>query len=162
MRLLMAITIILLTTAADVLPNNAESPGAINPNVTQDNIHQTICVKGWSQSVRPLDSFTEPLKLHLLVEHAPGDNPRQFELDHRVPIEDGGCPTCVANLWLQPWRDSHHHVCQPAVLMDAACKDRLENLVHRRICAGQMSLATGQAIFLGDWITAYGQYVPPR
>ncbi len=152
MRLPLLAALALITmAAADVEP---DQPGAISQTVTQDNIHQTICMKRWSKRARPSVNVTEPLKYRLLKHH-PGADPRQFELDHRVPIEDGGCPDCVENLWLEPWRDPTHHKCVPNVMMDAACKDKLENLVHRQICSGQMTLAQGQAVFLGDWIANY-------
>ena len=127
--------------------------------MTQDNIHEKICQPGSSPEVRPSVAFTQPLKLRLLREQYPGADPHEFELDHRVPIEDGGCPDCISNLWLEPWRDPHDHTCQPDVLMDAACKDRLERFVHREICSERMSLDQGRAIFLGDWIEAFHAYV---
>jgi hypothetical protein len=46
-------------------------------------------------------------------------------------------------------------------MMDAACKDRLENYVHRSICSGSMTLTQGQQIFLGNWIDAYNALWPP-
>jgi len=143
-----------LAVAAPVIPD-AQSPGAVDPMVTQENIHETICAPGWSKEVRPSRNWSSPIKQRLLRQQHPDADSRAFELDHRVPIEDGGCPNCVTNLWLQPWRDPHHHVCQFDVLPDAACKDRLENYVHRQICSGKMTLDQGRAVFLGDWTKAY-------
>jgi hypothetical protein len=65
-------------------------------------------------------------------------------------------------MWLEPWRDPDHHVCQPDVMMDAACKDRLERFVHRELCTGRMTLDEGRTIFLGDWIDAYHTYFDLR
>lgn len=130
------------------------APGAIDPRVTQENLATTICQSGWSKSVRPPVSFTAPIK-RKLMEQSNATDPHAFELDHKVPISSGGCPDCLTNLWLQPWSQPEHHHCSPELGMDAACKDRLENFVHRQICTGQMTLAQGQSIFLGDWIAAY-------
>jgi len=149
-RLITLAAVALLTMAADLVPDDQQAPGAINAAVTQANIAETICARGWSERVRPPLSFTEPIKRRLL-----GAGADQFELDHRVPIEVGGCPDCVSNLWLQPWRDPRHHACNPDVMLDAACKDELENAVRRRICSGRMTLAQGQAIFLGDWTAGF-------
>ncbi|MFF3517985.1 hypothetical protein [Streptomyces sp. NPDC002573] len=44
------------------LPGSSCTPGAYNPDVTQSNIHSTICVSGWSATVRPPTSYTNPLK----------------------------------------------------------------------------------------------------
>src|SRR5262249_9192536 len=46
-----------------VLPNSTCQPGATNPDVTQSTIGQTICVSGWTQTVRPPTSYTNPLKV---------------------------------------------------------------------------------------------------
>ena len=43
-------------------PNATLTPGATNPEVTQENIHDTICVKGWTDTVRPPSSYTNKLK----------------------------------------------------------------------------------------------------
>jgi PBP1b-binding outer membrane lipoprotein LpoB len=37
----------------DLYPNPDITPGATNPDVTQGTIHQTICVKNWTATVRP-------------------------------------------------------------------------------------------------------------
>jgi len=40
--------------------------GALNPDVAQDTIAQTICVAGYTKSVRPVTSFTNGVKMLLL------------------------------------------------------------------------------------------------
>jgi hypothetical protein len=42
--------------AQSARPDPHRTPGAINPAVTQDTIASTICVKGWTRTVRPLGS----------------------------------------------------------------------------------------------------------
>ena len=138
---------------------NQTAQGAINPEVTQENLQETICHKGWSKTVRPDSSWSMRIKRRLLREQHPEAASREFELDHRVPIEEGGCPNCESNVWLEPWRDPGEHKCVPDQMLDAACKDVLENLVHRRTCSGQMTLREGQAAFLGDWRQAYHRLV---
>lgn len=44
------------------LPDRHCTPGAVNPAVTQKNIHSTICKKGWTATIRPRESYTEALK----------------------------------------------------------------------------------------------------
>lgn len=39
-----------LALAGD-LPNPRMTPGAIDPSVTQENIHKTVCVKGYTKTV---------------------------------------------------------------------------------------------------------------
>ena len=47
---------------AGFLPDHSLTPGVIDPRVTQANIKSTICKKGYTASVRPPESYTEPLK----------------------------------------------------------------------------------------------------
>lgn len=59
----------------------------------------------------------------------------QYELDHKVPLEVGGHPDSVNNLWLEP-------------VDEARVKDRLENAVRRDVCAGKLPLRQGQRKFI--------------
>src|SRR4051794_30866104 len=40
-----------------VLPNRALTPGATNPNVTQSSIPRTICLTGYTSTIRPSSSY---------------------------------------------------------------------------------------------------------
>ena len=42
--------------------------GSLNPNVTQDNIQQTVCVSGWTKEIRPSSSYTTKLKIQQMKE----------------------------------------------------------------------------------------------
>ncbi|MEU1596054.1 hypothetical protein ABZ468_25155 [Streptomyces sp. NPDC005708] len=47
------------------------TPGAYNPDVTQSNIHSTICVSGWTATVRPPTSgFVGEFRERLLLSGA--------------------------------------------------------------------------------------------
>ena len=48
--------------AQGALPDPARTPGAINPAIKQDNIGETICVRGWTRTVRPPSEVTYVLK----------------------------------------------------------------------------------------------------
>ena len=45
------------------LPDPICTPGVVNPKVTQDNIQKTICVSGYTKTIRPPVSYTNKLKL---------------------------------------------------------------------------------------------------
>ena len=45
------------------------TPGVVNPNVTQENIAQTICVPGFTRTIRPPASYTSSLKVRQIVEY---------------------------------------------------------------------------------------------
>ncbi len=120
--------------------------GVANPVVTDANVRTTICVSGWTKTVRPPVSYTDKLKRELLP---PGANIADFELDHVWPIEDGGDPKNPDNLRLQRWTGPD----------GARAKDVVETAVHRAICAGTMTIAQGHAE-LAAWIEAHRPYEP--
>src|SRR5689334_838052 len=50
---------------------------ALNPAVTQATIHATICVSGWTATVRPPSSYTSELKVEQLAAFGFADkNPK--------------------------------------------------------------------------------------
>jgi hypothetical protein len=134
------------------LPRHNLTPGAVDPRVTQANIQSTICVSGYTRTVRPSESYTYNLKVSQLYNgyNYRGDtSTHDYEEDHLVPLEVGGNPTSVKNLWPEP-----RHI-----LWGASKKDALENAIHRLVCDNVMSLAAGQRIFESNWIAAYHTYV---
>lgn len=118
--------------------------GVANPAVTDATIGQTICVKGWTATIRPAASYTTKLKREQLPL---GSALKPFEEDHVWPLEAGGNPTDPRNLRPQPWigPDGAH------------AKDVIENQVHRAICNHAMTLAQGHAV-LSAWIVAHHPY----
>jgi len=124
-------------------------PGAINPDVTQANIMQTVCVPNWSLSVRPPTSYTNALKLSMLKALGLPGTISVYEGDHRVEIAGGGAPRDPRNIWDQP-------------MDEARLKDRLEAFEHRQLCSGKISLKDEQAIFLGNFWKAYDQLAPKQ
>lgn len=132
------------------LPNPEITPGAVNSSITQENINDTICVKGYTKKVRPPANYTSKLKKNQIAQYELADtNPKHYEEDHLIPLEIGGDPHDPKNLWPEPWNSE----------WSAKKKDRLENALHRRVCDGEISLKDAQAAIAHDWIAAYRQYV---
>src|SRR5436309_7293832 len=78
---------------ASGLPDPERTPGIPNPEVTQDNIHQTICVSGWTKTIRPPTKYTNELKLKQIEEYGYTDkNPANYEEDHLISLQHGGHP----------------------------------------------------------------------
>ena len=141
-------------TVESGLPNTKSTPGAVNPNVSQANIRTTICVSGWTATVRPPASYTNKLKFDQLNSgyNLNGDlNAKDYEEDHIVPLEVGGNPSSPLNLFPEP-----RHI-----KLSAFLKDQLENRIHRLVCSGQLTLKAGQAVFLTNWEKGYAKYVGP-
>jgi hypothetical protein len=140
---------------SNALPNPNLTPGAIDPSVLQDNIDSTICVHRWTRTVRPPESYTEPLKRQQIREYGDRDHRlRDYEEDHLVPLELGGAPADPRNLWPEP-----HY---PANGWGSYAKDRLENAFNDLVCRGVLPLAAAQSAIASDWITAYRRYVGPE
>ncbi len=134
------------------LPIHSLTPGAIDSAVTQSNISTTICVLGYTKTVRPPVSYTTPLKRAQLAGSYSRYNDlmtKDFEEDHLIPLELGGAPKNPKNLWPEPWNGS----------AGARMKDRLENKLHLLVCSEKLSLATAQRAIARDWLTAYSKYV---
>lgn len=136
--------------AGHVRPDPVVTPGATNPAVTEDNILQTICVRGWTRTVRPPEEYTYQLKRHQLYAWGYRDpSTHDYEEDHLIPLELGGSPTSPKNLWPEPWRGQ----------WNAHTKDRLENYLHKQVCSGRMPLEEAQQEIATDWIAAFQKYL---
>ena len=114
---------------ADIYPDPVRTPGAANPQVTQQNIKDNICNRQWSTKlIRPPAGYTSKLKRKQLREYgdtvhqakaqlvnpdtgkvdatrcvAHSDNMACYEEDHLISLEDGGDPTDPRNLWPEPY-----------------------------------------------------------
>lgn len=133
------------------LPDPTCQPGAADPAVTQGNIHDTICAIGYTTRVRPPASYTDALKRDLVRRYGLSGSLSAFELDHLVPLEVGGAPRSVRNLWPEG-RNQHP---------GADEKDHLENLLHTRVCNGSIALADAQRMFEQNWVQAWEQLGRP-
>lgn len=139
---------------SNAVPDPRMTPGALNPAVTQQTIHSTICVKGYTRTIRPDEAYTERLKRGQIAAYGYTDHRlRDYEEDHLVSLELGGSPTDPHNLWPEP-----HHVVGG---WGSYAKDRLENTLRRLVCRGALPLATAQRAIAHDWIAAYRQFIGP-
>lgn len=109
----------------------ALTPGALNPDVTQRTIRQTICSRGWTKTVRPPVSYTNALKLTQIRAYGFTGGPADYQEDHFISLELGGAPRDTKNLW-------------PERRPRADNVDKLENDLNAKVCSGEISLAEGQ------------------
>jgi hypothetical protein len=135
------------------LPDAARTPGSVDPAVTQDNIQSTVCVRGYTQTVRPDKKYTNRLKREQLRQYKYADtDPRNYELDHLIPLSIGGDPKDPDNLWPQPRSGA----------WSAEQKNELEWIVYKMVCRGELSLAEAQQRVAKNWVEAYQAWVPSR
>jgi hypothetical protein len=134
----------------DIYPDPIRTPGATDPDITGDNVHETICNPRWStRSIRPPAHYTDELKREQLQEYDDVDtNPRDFEEDHLIPLELGGNPTDPKNLWPEPYEAS---------IPDggARFKDKVESYLHKQVCEGSLNLEEAQREIATDWYSVY-------
>ncbi|WP_042409595.1 hypothetical protein [Streptacidiphilus carbonis] len=135
------------STAYLPLPDPSCTPGATNPDVTQDTIDSTICVSGWTATVRPSTSYTNALKIKQIAEYGYADtSTADYEEDHFIPLELGGAPKDPLNLWPEPHADSNGGT--------STQKDTVENKLKKAVCNGSATLVDAQDAIAADWTTA--------
>jgi hypothetical protein len=133
------------------MPDPHCTPGALNPAVTQSTISSTICKSGWTSSVRPGESVTEPEKLASIKAYGDTGPVSSYEYDHQVPLELGGAVNDARNLWPEPDYASHSgFYLNP--------KDHLERALNRLVCGGKMPLSKAQQVIASEWVSAYHHY----
>lgn len=120
-------------------PDRRCTPGALNPAVTQRTIDRTICVSGWTKTVRPPESVTEREKVASMAAYGDSGSTHGYEYDHLVSLELGGATNDARNLWPEPGGSPNP-------------KDSVENALHRQVCSGEMSLARAQHVIATDWV----------
>jgi hypothetical protein len=117
--------------APAVLADPLRTPGVLNPDVTQSNIRRTICVPGWTRTVRPPVEYTNALKAKQMRAYRELGSPSDYQEDHLISLELGGNPTDPRNLWPEPYPR-------------AARVDQIENDLNAKVCSGALSLADAQ------------------
>jgi len=133
------------------LPDANLTPGTIDPYVTPQNLHSTVCVKGYTASVRPDKRVTNRLKREQIRQYRYADtNPQNYEQDHLIPLSIGGSPSDPQNLWPQPRKGE----------WGAEQKNDLEFVVYKLVCQGKLPLAEAQQRIARNWIEAYQAWVP--
>jgi len=120
------------------------TPGALNPAVTQATIQHTICVMGWTSTVRPPESVTEPEKRASMAAYGATGPLSAYEYDHFVPLQLGGAVNDPRNLWPEPGASPNP-------------KDAVESDLRSEVCAGRMTLADAQRAIVSDWTKLAGQ-----
>jgi hypothetical protein len=113
---------------AAVLPR---VPGVLDPDVTQATIGSTICVRGWTATIRPPVDYTNALKLRQMRRYGLTGPPSAYQEDHLISLELGGDPADPRNLWPEPYPR-------------AAAVDRIENELNDEVCSGRLTLSEAQ------------------
>ena len=139
---------------ADVCHVNGVTFCALNPAVTQATIGTTICVRGWTATIRPPASYTDALKLQQLQQFAgqhqgdPQWSAAGTEEDHRLSLDLGGAAKDPMNL-------------SPEVHRGSALKDQEEAALggsQGKVCRGEMTLQEAQQELISTWLAEWPGY----
>lgn len=128
----------------------------ITPGVARNDLSKAdICKTKWGSDERYV---TSKMKMQVFANYGltgnddpactPDIHGRRCEIDHLISRELGGADD-VNNLWPQaygskPW--------------NATLKDKLENRLHKEVCAGNISLEKAQKEISEDWRILYKKY----
>ena len=132
-----------------ILPDSTRHPGAMNPDVTSENLDQTICANGFTKGIRPPDAYTSALKSQQLADESLPGNPSDYEEDHLISLELGGATRDPKNLWPEPWEKRGSKLANPGT--GAESKDKVENETNHLVCSGALPLSDAQARIASDW-----------
>jgi len=139
-------TLCLLATPAFAqvaMPDPQLTPGATRPLTTKQ-----VCTIKWGRDERHLSQSTKKqvCVAYGITSGCPGP---KWELDHSKSRELAGSDD-RKNIWPQP-------------IKEARMKDRLENLLHKKVCAGEISLPEAQREIGGsNWYVYYKKYFPEK
>lgn len=122
---------------------------ALNPDVKQSTIDKTICVSGYTKTVRPSVTYTNGVKRKLMkAQGIPPSDAGLWELDHLVALGSGGHPRSLNNLVLQKFAGPD----------GALVKDKFELRMQKKICARKIPLAVVQSCMYNDWQACNRKY----
>jgi len=137
--------------ADDAVPDLAKTPGLARAGLSV----QKICTIKWGKDERHV---TDAMKKAVFAAYGYSgyQDPRcvadahgkTCEIDHLVSRELGGADE-VKNLWPEaygstPW--------------NAHLKDKLENRLHKEVCAKHITITQARSMIVNDWRQAYVKY----
>ena len=139
-RIKSACHVVAVSVSVAIIPESVRAEELpTNPAVTQATIGETICIPGWTKTVRPSARYTARIKIKLIRELELDEALLvDFELDHRIPLALGGAPSDPRNLELQPWDE-------------APQKDAVEACLAHAVCAGKITLDDARERIWRDW-----------
>jgi hypothetical protein len=147
---LFAIAFFSTSILADDIPNLNKTPGAIRSGLTKEK----ICTTKWGKDERHVTAAMKRQIFELYGYSGYGDphcvpaGKRTCEIDHLISRELGGADV-VENLWPQAYGTSP---------WNAVLKDKLENRLHKEMCANRITLAQARSMLVNDWRKGYRKY----
>jgi hypothetical protein len=152
-RILLLVSTLLLSVTiswADDLPDLSKTPGVSRKGLTKAK----ICSIKWGKDERHVTASMKK-QVFELYGYTGYDDPRcvpagkrTCEIDHLISRELGGADV-IENLWPESYGSSP---------WNAVLKDKLENRLHKEMCAHRISLKMARNMLVNDWREAYKIY----
>jgi hypothetical protein len=128
----------------------------LTPGAATDVTAAELCAKEYH--TRDVRSVTAAMKREVFARYGLTDNKdkackpdkhgRRCEVDHLVSLELGGA-NAIENLWPQPFGTKP---------WNAQLKDKVENRLHKEVCAGAIALEQAQQEISSDYRIPYVRY----
>lgn len=135
---------------ADDIPDLNKTPGAVRSGLTKAKICSIKCGRDERHVTAKMKK-----QVFAIYSYSGYDDPRCIpkgkrtcEIDHLVSRELGGADV-IKNLWPEAYGTTH---------WNATLKDKLENRLHKEMCAGKITLKAAREILINDWRKAYVKY----
>lgn len=148
------LALLALGSTADARDLTLPDPN-LTPGVAVKISVKKLCSTKWGKDTRHV---TAAMKAEVFARYdltgnddpscKPDKSGRCFEIDHLISRELGGADD-IDNLWPQPYFG------EP---WNAARKDRVENRLHKEVCAGRISLKKAQQEITSDYRIPYRRY----
>lgn len=123
----------------------------LTPGVDTGMSVKKICATAWGKDARHVTAAMKSVVFSIYGLKGnictPDKHGRHCEIDHAWSRELGGADV-IENLWPQPYGGK----------WNAVMKDRLENRLHKELCAGTITLDEAHDSLLPDWRVAYRRY----
>jgi hypothetical protein len=133
--------------ADSILPDPALTPGSV---VTTDAAK--VCTPGYARRAR---NVPLAVKRAAFARYGLRYVRGRYEVDHLISLELGGS-NALDNLWPEPYA-----IAKNGINVGARVKDRLERELHRRVCAGGLTLPQAQRAIRTFWTNAFRTYLGP-
>jgi hypothetical protein len=115
----------------------------LTPGKTLPVTISQVCVPGYSKEARGEHKISKSTRETVMFLYGLDPKAKGYVIDHLISLELGGSND-RRNLWPQTIEEGH-------------MKDRLENLLHRKVCSKAMTLTEAQLELSFDWRYSYAK-----
>ena len=136
-----AAVLLLIATPAAVAGGFVEPNHELTPGAIVSRSAEAVCKRGYARSIRPrYDYVWRKFRASVFAAyHIPHDAWRSYTIDHLVPLELGGAPMDLRNVWPEPKTEARR-------------KDHVEDKLHAAVCYDRsLTLEAAQSAIAHDW-----------